>query len=343
MINGILCTALLDPGATISLLSRDLAQDTGICFGSMPGEFIALIKTGTKVPDYTTCNRVQLICNKKSLEVHMHVMDFNHYDVVIGMDLFSMLGFTIAGIRLPHYKREDFLWVPTDEKPPLVPLKTLEAELTPEFIAEKAEFMRKLQPYLDENAKIDPASHCTLPSMVVELKVGPNCKVQERPRQFYSQMEKTEVDKTVKQWLKDGVIVPIEGHCPYNSTLTMAARRDLEGKILKHRICLDPRMLNKQLLDTDQFPLPKISDVHAKVAGAARYSTFDLSQAFHRMKIKEESQELTAFTYDNRQYKFARAPFGLKPLTSIFQRGLSELFSDVNFTDNFVNNIISHM
>ena len=164
---------------------------------------------------------------------------------------------------------------------------------------EKAEFMCKLQPYLDENAKIDPASHCTLPSMVVELKVGPNCKVQERPRQFYSQMEKTEVDKTVKQWLKDGVIVLIEGHCPYNSTLMMAARRDLEGKILKHRVCLDPRTLNKQLLDTDQFPLPKISDVHAKVAGAARYSTFDLSQAFHRMKIKEESQELMAFTYDN--------------------------------------------
>jgi hypothetical protein len=228
--------------------------------------------------------------------------------VVIGMDLFSMLGFTIAGIRLPHYKREDFLWVPTDEKPPLVLPKTPEAELTPEFIAEKAEFMRQLQPYLDENAKIDPTSHCTLPLMVVELKVGPNCKVQERPRQFYSQMEKAEVDKTIKQWLKDGVIVPIEGHCPYNSTLMMAARRDLEGKLLKHHVCLDPRTLNKQLLDTDQFPLPKISDVHAKVAGAAWYSTFDLSQAFHRMKIKEESQELMAFTHDNCQYKFAHTP-----------------------------------
>jgi hypothetical protein len=78
MINGILCTALLDPGATISLISRDLAQDADIRFGAIPGEFVALIKTGTQVPDYTTCNRIQLICNKKSLEVHMHVMDFNH-------------------------------------------------------------------------------------------------------------------------------------------------------------------------------------------------------------------------------------------------------------------------
>lgn len=342
MINGIMCTALLDPGATISLISRELAQDADIRFGAIPDDFIALARTGTLVPDYITCDRVQLICNKKSLEVHVHVMDFKHYDVVIGMDLFSMLGFTIAGIRLRQNKREEFLWVPTDEKPLLVPLKTPAAELTPEFIAEKAEFMRQLQPYLDENARIDPTSHCTLPSMVVELKVGPNCKVQERPRQFYSQTEKDEVDKTVKQWLKDGVIVPVEGHCPYNSTLTMAARRDLEGKILKHRVCLDPRTLNKQLLDTDQFPLPKISDIHAKVAGAARYSTFDLSQAFHRMLILASSQILTAFTYDNRQYKFVRAPFGLKPLTSIFQRGMSELFSDSNYADNFVDDIIAH-
>jgi len=44
--------------------------------------------------------------------------------------------------------------------------------------------------------------------------------VQERPWQFYSQTEKDEVDKTVKQWLKDGVIVPVVGHCPYNSTLS---------------------------------------------------------------------------------------------------------------------------
>ena len=341
-INGIMCTALLDPGATISLLSRELATDAAIRFGSIPDDFVALISTGTLVPDYVTCDRVQLMCNKKSLEVHLHVMDFDYFDVVIGMDLFALLGFTIGGIRLKQPRREDFLWVPTDEKPPIIPRKTPEVELTPEFIAEKAEFMRQLQPYLDENAKIDPTSHCTLPSMVVELKVGPDCKVQERPRQFYSQTEKDEVDKTVKQWLKDGVIVRVKGHCPYNSTLTMAARRDLEGKILKHRVCLDPRTLNKQLLDTDQFPLPKIADLHAKVAGKSRYSTFDLSQAYHRMKIKDEHQLLTAFTYNNQQYKFARAPFGLKPLTSIFQRGMAELFGDVDSADNYVDDILTH-
>ncbi|KAI1309972.1 hypothetical protein EDD11_003952, partial [Mortierella claussenii] len=57
MINGIMCTALLDPGATISLISRELAQDADIRFGALPDEFVALIKTGTDVPDYVTCDR----------------------------------------------------------------------------------------------------------------------------------------------------------------------------------------------------------------------------------------------------------------------------------------------
>ena len=68
----------------------------------------------------------------------------------------------------------------------------------------------------------------------------------------------------------------------------------------------------------------------------------DLSQAYHQMPIDKESQELTAFTYGNKQYKLARAPFGLKPLTSIFQRAMSELFRDLNYAENYVNDIIIH-
>ena len=40
---------------------------------------------GTRSPDYTTCNHVQIIYNKKSLEVHMHVKELDYYNVVIGI------------------------------------------------------------------------------------------------------------------------------------------------------------------------------------------------------------------------------------------------------------------
>lgn len=58
------------------------------------------------------------------------------------------------------------------------------------------------------------------------------------------------------------------------------------------------------------------------------------------MPLKKECQPLTAFTYEGRQYMFARAPFGLKPLTSIFQRGMSTLFYDLDYMGNYVDDIL---
>lgn len=77
-----------------------------------------------------------------------------------------------------------------------------------------------------------------------------------------------------------------------------------------------------------------------KVAGHKYFTTIDLSQAYHRMPVDKKSQPLTAFTYNGIQYMFARAPFGLKPLTSIFQRGMSHLLGDLHYCGIYVDDII---
>jgi hypothetical protein len=341
-IMGTQCTALLDPGATTSLLSKELADDFGIRHGKVPRETIAMIRKGTSTDSIITCDKIQLVCNNRSVEHQLHVMDIDYYDMIIGMDLFSRFGFAITGIVMPEQREEEFLWVPSDEKPSIVPIEKPPKERTPEFIKMKKEFMEALEPYLKANAAIDPKSHCTLDAMKVTLKVKPNCVIQERSRPFHSQTEKEEVERTIQKWWDTGVIVPAPKGCPYNNSLTMAARRDLDGNITKYRVCLDPRTLNRQLEDTDIFPLPLITDVQQRVAGHKYFTTIDLSQAYHRMPVDEASQPLTAFTYNGKQYMFARAPFGLKPLTSIFQRGMSQLLGDLHYGDNYVDDIISY-
>jgi hypothetical protein len=336
------CTALLDPGATISLLNKEKAEDLGIRFVRVPKERIEMIRKGTSTDSIITCDKVQLVCNQRSVEHQLGVMDIDYYDIVIGMDLFSRFGFSITGITMPDLREEEFLWVPSDEKPPIVPTENPPRERSAEFIQMKQDFMKALEPYLQANADIDPRSHCTLDSMKVTLKVRPNCVIQERSRPFHSQTEKEEVERTIQKWWDTGVIVPAPKGCPYNNSLTMAARRDLDGNITKYRVCLDPRTLNRQLEDTDNFPLPLITDVQQRVAGHKYFTTIDLSQAYHRMPVDKASQPLTAFTYNGKQYMFARAPFGLKPLTSIFQRGMSQLLGDLHYGDNYVDDIISY-
>lgn len=340
-IMGAKCTALLDPGATTSLISQEVADDLGVRYGKVPNESIGMIRKGTSTESLITCDKLQLVCNNRSVEFQLNVMDIDYYDFVVGMDLFSRFGFSIAGVAMPEQREEEFVWVPSDEKPSIVPKETPEKERSPEFAKQKEEFLRALEPHLQANAAIDPRSHCTLEAMRVVLKVKPGCVIQERQRPFYSQVEKEEVDRTVQKWFDTGVIVPAPKGCPYNNSLTMASRRDLDGNITKYRVCLDPRSLNRQLEDTDCFPLPLTTDVQKKVAGFKFFSTIDLSQAYHRMPMDEASQPLTAFTYNGKQYMFARAPFGLKPLTSIFQRGMSQLLGDLHYSDNYVDDILA--
>ncbi|KAF9971948.1 hypothetical protein BGZ75_001699, partial [Mortierella antarctica] len=88
-----------------------------------------------------------------------------YYDFIIGMDLFARFGFAITGMAMPPPREEEFLWVPYDEKASIIPKETPEEERTPEFIKQKADFIKALQPHLKANSNIDPKSYCTLKSM----------------------------------------------------------------------------------------------------------------------------------------------------------------------------------
>jgi putative transposase len=122
--------------------------------------------------------------------------------------------------------------------------------------------------------------------------------------------------------------------------LTGVEQKDKDGNIVKFRICLDPRNLNNILEDTDHFLLPLIADILEKMAGHKYFMMLDLWQAYHHLPLSKESQPYTAFMHGGQQYMFACAPFGLKPMTSIFQRGMSVILGDLPFVAVYVDNIV---
>jgi RNase H-like domain found in reverse transcriptase/Reverse transcriptase (RNA-dependent DNA polymerase) len=147
------------------------------------------------------------------------------------------------------------------------------------------------------------------------------------------------LDDAVEKWLHDDVITLAPTGNVHNNILTLAAKKDKKGNKTLWRVCLDPRPLNK-LLPDDNFPLPLVADIIAKLAGHAIFSTLDLSQAYHRLPINEDYQKLTAFMHNGKQYMFKKAPFGLKPLSSLFQRGMSRILGDLPFVLTFVDDIV---
>jgi len=338
VIKGETYTAFLDSGATHSVIDRNVAKDLGIKCSVLADQKIELGESGIMVTKVITNDCIPLVCNERTVEWQVKVLSLGYYDFLIGMDLFARFGFEIAGIRLKPQPRDETYVI--EEKPSIVPEDHTDQEQLESFLKSKETFMQRIEAALQQNGKIDPKSHCPLDIMRVELKVKEGCVIQERSRKFYAQTESTEVDATVKKWLDNGIIIPAPKGNPYNNSLTLAARRDLEGVVLKYRVCLDPRKLNKQLAETDNFPLPIINDILERVSGHKYFTTLDLSQAYHRLPLDEKSRPYTAFVYNNVQYMFARAPFGLKPMTSIFQRGMAHLLGDLPFVAVYVDDIV---
>ncbi|EIE82964.1 hypothetical protein RO3G_07669 [Rhizopus delemar RA 99-880] len=70
------------------------------------------------------------------------------------------------------------------------------------------------------------------------------------------------------------------------------------------------------------------------------FSTIDLSNAYHRFKVAPEDVHKLTFTHDNAQYSFIKGCFGVKMLTSQFQKCLAILFDGISCVQNFVDDCI---
>lgn len=68
------------------------------------------------------------------------------------------------------------------------------------------------------------------------------------------------------------------------------------------RFCVDYRKLNN-LTWKDRYPLPLISETLARLSKAKVYTKLDIRQAFHRIRMDPDSEEMTTFCTRYRAYK----------------------------------------
>jgi hypothetical protein len=94
------------------------------------------------------------------------------------------------------------------------------------------------------------------------------------------------------------------------------------------RFCVDFRRLNK-LVKLDEFQIPKIDELIATLRGKSYFTTIDLKDGFFQVPIKEADKIKTAFYTGSRLMQFTRMPQGFKNSPAIFQRMMSQIFSDL--------------
>ena len=105
------------------------------------------------------------------------------------------------------------------------------------------------------------------------------------------------------------------------------------------RICGDYKVILNQVLDVDQHPLPKPSDLFAAFAGGKMFSKLDLTRAYHQMEVEEKCQHLLTITTHKGLYCYRRLPFGISLAPALFQRTMEQILQGIPGVVGFMDDI----
>ena len=76
------------------------------------------------------------------------------------------------------------------------------------------------------------------------------------------------------------------------------------------RFCVDYKRLNA-ITKKNNYPIPLIEEILAQLYGAKYFTKIDIRQAFYRIRISEDSEELTTFLTRFGVFKYMVMPFSL--------------------------------
>ena len=108
----------------------------------------------------------------------------------------------------------------------------------------------------------------------------------------------------------------------------------------KVRICGDFKVTANRVLEVDQYPLPRPEDIFARLAGGKRFSTLDLSQAYHQLMLDEESRKLVTVNTHRGLFQYQRLPFGIASAPAVFQQVMDTILQDIPGTMCYLDDII---
>ena len=321
---GVIVTALLDTGASRTILRRDIYDVIQRATHSP-----TLLKPSPNLK--TLCGNHMITLGETELPV-AHAKPINVI-VVENMDQELVLGNDNVqlGNSVINFRDRELVWY--GERWPLLFSDAAGiAGLSETTIATGYEDIDKIIETYDDvfSGKFEGNGQCNLKPAFIETKGPPICQKPYRLPLHRRQIVEEQIDKM----LKEGTIRP--SNSPWASPVTLVPKKDLSI-----RFCLDYRRLNA-VTKKDKYPLPNIQDIFDSLGGNMYYTTLDIKNAYHQIPMEESSIEKTAFVCHRGLYEFVNMPFGLTNAPSIFQRTMDFVLAEYigKFVYAYIDDVI---
>ena len=107
------------------------------------------------------------------------------------------------------------------------------------------------------------------------------------------------------------------------------------------RLTIDPGELNK-VIRREFHPMSTIEDIATRVHGSKMFSTLDANMGYFQLALHENSQPLTCFITPFGRYMYKRLPMRICAAPELYQRAMSELFSNIKGVEIVMDDILIH-
>ena len=106
------------------------------------------------------------------------------------------------------------------------------------------------------------------------------------------------------------------------------------------RICGDYKVTVNKVATVDTYPLPRIEDLFASLAGGKLFSKIDLGHAYQQIPLAEESKKFVVINTHKGLYRYNCLPFGIASAPAIFQRMIEGILQGIPHVTVYIDDIL---
>ena len=106
------------------------------------------------------------------------------------------------------------------------------------------------------------------------------------------------------------------------------------------RICGDYKLTINRAANPNVYPLPRIGELFANLAGGKSFTKLDLAEAYQQIPLEDTSKQYVTINTYKGLYRYNRLPFGVSAAPSIFQRVMENLLQGIPCVSIYLDDIL---
>ncbi|KZS07239.1 Uncharacterized protein APZ42_029099, partial [Daphnia magna] len=337
-------TAVIDIGATVTVISPELLKKTQFVQQPWDGSGIILANGSRMMPEGAA--EILVTHKNRSVKGKAIVMGMSGMELLMGNSFLKQFGsirinyqaekplptmvdLPLAVISLPaKQESEDTVLVSNDRQEiPAYSIKPVPAKVSSKLIGEnlhedkKSDVLKILKSSISCFAfSEDNLGHCALVEHDINTRVNPpihqlTCKS--------AWKERTVIQKQVEGMLRMGIIEHSDS--PWSSPVVLVKKKGESWHFF-----VDYRKLNAVTVK-DSYPLPRMADTLSRLEGATIFSSMNFESGYHQVLVASKDRPKTAFVSADGLYQFRALPFGLNNAPGTFQRAMDIILAGLRW------------